>query len=280
MMRGKSLIGLKILRDHEECAVPVTLLPCPRARTGPLTRRRRRRWPRRAGEGACRCDERLEFGAGEELPELSGRLPLAAGRLNTVGPGRRLAVLPVGDHHELGADLAFRIVQANPPALVSSGACPAARYHGCDGGQPARSSSVAGVIVVWCIVPRVHCAPAAALRHRQGGRAAVRPRRCRPVRADQHHDPRRRQHAVGARLQGGHLRPRLAAAHERARRAGAARRPPVRTLAGRLSGRSPAPSRTHGAAIVRCPMRAQRFLTPYRMVIPLGSAACSATPVR
>ncbi len=51
-------------------------------------------------------------------------------------------------------------------------------------------------------------------------------------------------------------------------------------LVGRLSGRSPAPSRTHGAAIVRCPMRAQRFLTPYRMAIPLGSAACSATPVR
>src|SRR5579875_2478545 len=84
MMRGKSLIGLKILRDHEECAVPVTLLPCPRARTGPLTRRRRRRWPRRAGEGACRCDERLEFGAGEELPELSGRLPLAGGHHEAV----------------------------------------------------------------------------------------------------------------------------------------------------------------------------------------------------
>jgi hypothetical protein len=43
-------------------------------------------------------------------------------------------------------------------------------------------------------------------------------------------------------------------------------------LAGRLSGRSPAacpaapaPSRTHGAAIVLCPMRAQRFRMPYRV---------------
>jgi DME family drug/metabolite transporter len=36
----------------------------------------------------------------------------------------------------------------NPPALVSSGCCPVARYHGRDGSQSARSSSLVGVSVV------------------------------------------------------------------------------------------------------------------------------------